>query len=201
MRHARPSPCELAATKTDLPCPRSNDLRKLSNMSNVDGMIDAEPGRCVFRMRARLNGATYRYRRKMKRAFTRSSRRGVLGSCVGDPTSPRRVTWAYPGVPIGHHHVSRVRSDRIPHVVDADGKRRIAYILSVIRVMWWRRDGFEFSDVIRRARVFVYIPWINKVSRACSVFRPSGHLWKILMACQYRDGRGPLYRFTNINGD
>ena len=58
MRHARPSPCELAATKTDLPCPRSNDLRKLSNMSNVDGIIDAEPGRRVFRMRAKLNGAT-----------------------------------------------------------------------------------------------------------------------------------------------
>ena len=77
----------------------------------------------------------YRYRKKMRRAFTRSSRRGVLGSCVGDPTSPRRVAWAYPGVPIGHHHVSRVRSDRIPHVVDADDKRRIAYILSVIRVM------------------------------------------------------------------
>ena len=33
------------------------------------------------------------------------------------------------------------------------------------------------------------------------MFRPSGHLWEILMACECRDGRGPLYRFTSINGD
>ena len=193
MRCARPSPLNRRLPRRT-PCPRTNDSRKPSNMSNVDGIIDAEPGRRVFRTRARLHGATcvmyvyrraarcrflnhegtaegsmrgwtkqrgrrvaqsvsrrpwktlfiggYRYRRKMRRAFTRSSHRRALGSCVGDPTSPRRVAWAYHTN--GHHHVSRVRSDRIPHMwVDADDKLRIAYILALIRVMGWKRDGFR----------------------------------------------------------
>ena len=48
----------------------------------------------------------------------------------------------------------------------------------------------EFSGVIRRARVFVYIPWLNKSLRGG--FRVSS-VGASLMACQFRDGRGPLY--------